>query len=63
MTIPWIASGLGIQAGELTTSIYTMDTAVTAAYALGLSIPEEWDGVPVYEALGLPVGKQSKGCE
>jgi predicted AlkP superfamily pyrophosphatase or phosphodiesterase len=63
MTIPWIASGLGIQAGELTTIIYTMDTAATAAYALGLPIPAEWDGVPVYEAFGLPVGKQSKGCE
>lgn len=62
MTIPWIASGPGIQAGELTTSIYTMDTAATAAYALGLSIPTEWDGMPVYEAFGLPVAKQSEGC-
>jgi predicted AlkP superfamily pyrophosphatase or phosphodiesterase len=54
MTIPWIASGPGIQAGELTTLIYTMDTAATAAYALGLPIPAEWDGVPVLEAFGLP---------
>jgi predicted AlkP superfamily pyrophosphatase or phosphodiesterase len=54
MTIPWIASGPGIQAGELTQSIYTMDTAATAAYALSLPIPAEWDGVPVLEAFGLP---------
>jgi arylsulfatase A-like enzyme len=54
MTIPWIASGQGIQAGELTTPIYTMDTAATAAYTLGLPIPTEWDGVPVLEAFGLP---------
>jgi len=54
MTIPWIASGPGIQAGKLTTLIHTMDTAATAAYALGLPIPAEWDGVPVLEAFGLP---------
>lgn len=54
MTIPWIASGPGIKAGKLTTLIHTMDTAATAAYALGLPIPSEWDGVPVLEAFGLP---------
>jgi predicted AlkP superfamily pyrophosphatase or phosphodiesterase len=54
MTIPWIASGPGIQAGELTTLVHTTDTAATAAYALGFSIPVEWDGVPVLEAFGLP---------
>lgn len=53
MNIPWIASGPGIQAKALTTQVYTMDTAATAAYALGLPIPEEWDGVPVLEAFGL----------
>jgi len=31
-----------------------VDTAATAAYALGLKIPKEWDGIPVYEAFGLP---------
>ena len=64
MTIPWIASGPGIQTGELTSIIHTMDTAATAAYALGLPIPTEWDGVPVVEAFGLPVpaAKQSKSC-
>jgi predicted AlkP superfamily pyrophosphatase or phosphodiesterase len=55
MTIPWIISGPGIQPRQLTTQVHTMDTAATAAYALDLSIPEEWDGVPVTEAFGLPV--------
>jgi predicted AlkP superfamily pyrophosphatase or phosphodiesterase len=63
MTIPWIASGAGIQPKPLTTLIHTMDTAATAAFALGLPIPPEWDGVPVYEAFGLPVEKQSQACE
>jgi arylsulfatase A-like enzyme len=54
MTIPWIVSGPGIQAGKLTTPIYTMDTAATAAYALGFPIPADWDGIPVLEAFGLP---------
>jgi predicted AlkP superfamily pyrophosphatase or phosphodiesterase len=53
MTIPWIVSGAGIQAGQLVTQVYTMDTAATAAYALGLSIPVEWDGMPITEAFGL----------
>lgn len=63
MTIPWIASGPGIQPGQLTTTVHTMDTAATAAFALGLDYPADWDGVPVYEALGLPVEKQSEQCE
>ncbi|MBN2116859.1 MAG: alkaline phosphatase family protein [Anaerolineales bacterium] len=63
MTIPWIASGAGIVARPLTTPIHTMDTAATAAFALGLPIPAEWDGVPVYEAFGLPVERQSEACK
>ena len=63
MTIPWIASGPGIKPGALTTTVHTMDTAATAAFALGLPIPPEWDGVPVYEAIGLPVEKTSAQCE
>ena len=62
MTIPWIASGPGIQPMQLNTQIHTMDTAATAAYALGLSIPPEWDGVPIYEAFGLPVEEASMVC-
>jgi len=63
MTIPWIAFGAGIQPAELTSSINTVDTAATAAFALGLPIPAEWDGVPIYEAFGLPMQKESLGCK
>ena len=63
MTIPWIAVGPGIQPKVLTSPIHIMDTAATAAFALGLKIPAEWDGVPVYEAFGLPVEKQSIDCQ
>ncbi|MFN8432419.1 MAG: alkaline phosphatase family protein [Anaerolineales bacterium] len=62
MTIPWIAFGAGIQPAALNSSITTVDTAATAAFALGLNIPTEWDGVPVYEAFGLPIKKASVGC-
>ncbi len=62
MTIPWVASRPGIQPKQLTTQVHTMDTASTAAFALGLSIPAEWDGVPVYEAFGLPVVEESQQC-
>jgi predicted AlkP superfamily pyrophosphatase or phosphodiesterase len=63
MTIPWIISGPGIVPMQLTTPVQTMDTAATAAYALGLTIPEEWDGIPVTEAFGLPVeARQAVAC-
>lgn len=63
MTIPWIVSGPGVQPKVLTTPVNTMDTAATAAFILGLPIPPEWDGVPVYEAFGLPVERGSAPCE
>lgn len=63
MTIPWIATGPGIQPKQLTSFIQTTDTAATAAFALGLTIPPEWDGAPVYEAFGLPVEKQTVECK
>jgi predicted AlkP superfamily pyrophosphatase or phosphodiesterase len=62
MTIPWIAFGAGVQPAALNSSITTTDTAATAAFALNLPIPAEWDGVPIYEAFGLPVEKLSAGC-
>lgn len=61
MTIPWIASGPGVLPMQLTTQVHTMDTAATAAFALGLPLPAEWDGVPIYEAFGLP-SVASVGC-
>jgi predicted AlkP superfamily pyrophosphatase or phosphodiesterase len=60
-TIPWVASGPGIHSMQLTAQVHTMDTAATAAFALGLPIPPEWDGLPVYEAYGLPP-TDSGGC-
>ena len=53
-TIPWIVSGPGVVPGPLTSFVQTTDTAVTAAYMLGLPIPVEWDGSPVTEAFGQP---------
>jgi len=50
--IPWIAHGPGIVPQELSLQIYTMDTAATVAYALGLPLPEDLDGIPVYQAFG-----------
>jgi hypothetical protein len=48
--IPWLAVGPGVRAGViLTTAINTYDTAATAAYALKLPLPENWDGQPVQE--------------
>ena len=54
MTVPWVISGPGVVPGELTEPVNTTDTAATAAWALGLTLPVEWDGIPVYEAFGLP---------
>jgi arylsulfatase A-like enzyme len=52
--IPWIAAGPGVIPQELNLQIYTMDTAATVAYALGLPLNPEWDGIPVYEIFGEP---------
>jgi predicted AlkP superfamily pyrophosphatase or phosphodiesterase len=63
MTIPWVASGAGVQPIAISSEVVTTDTAATAAYALNITIPAEWDGVPVYEVFGLPITETSKGCE
>lgn len=52
--IPWIASGPEIVHTEITAALQTMDTAATVAYALGLPLQPDWDGIPVYEAFGEP---------
>jgi arylsulfatase A-like enzyme len=50
ITIPWLVVGPGVPAGiTLQSEIITYDTAATALYALGLSIPASWDGQPVME--------------
>ena len=49
-TIPWLAVGPGIPAGvTIKQDIIIYDTAATILYALGLPIPESWDGRPVTE--------------
>lgn len=64
MTIPWIINGPGVIQKQLETQVYTMDTAATVAFALGLPIPPEWEGLPVYEAFGLPVDPlRDGGCK
>jgi phosphopentomutase len=50
--ITWIAYGPGVVQTEITRQLYTFDTAVTAAYALGFPLQEDWDGIPVYEIFG-----------
>ncbi len=52
VNIPWIAvGGLATRNGELKRQIKTMDTAATALAALGIKVPNDWDGKPVWEAL------------
>lgn len=54
LTIPWIAAGgLARKSSELRTerTIFVYDTAATALGALGLPVPSDWDGKPVWESL------------
>ncbi|HUH11665.1 MAG TPA: ectonucleotide pyrophosphatase/phosphodiesterase [Longimicrobiales bacterium] len=50
MTIPWIAHGAGVQPGRIAAPVRTMDTAATALWLLGLSVPPAWVGTPVASA-------------
>jgi arylsulfatase A-like enzyme len=51
MTIPWIAWGLGVLPGNLSSEpIQTIDTAATALWLLGVEPPEEWSGRPIRAA-------------
>lgn len=50
--IPWIIYGKGVQAGTRPATVSTMDTAATTLWLLGIEIPTEFDGKPVFEALG-----------
>ena len=52
MTIPWIINGPQVVPGELQTPVYIYDTAPTIAFALGLPIQPDWDGIPVYKIFG-----------
>ncbi len=51
MTIPWIIAGPRIRQGySLTAPVSTMDTAATAGFILGLTLPADLTGKPVLEA-------------
>jgi len=53
-TIPWLAAGgLARRSSELRLqrTIRVFDTAATALAALGLPVPDDWDGKPVWQAL------------
>jgi hypothetical protein len=52
LTIPWVVAGPGVKSMELTEPVSITDTAATAAWFLGLPLPPEWDGIPVYQAFG-----------
>jgi arylsulfatase A-like enzyme len=54
MTIPWIIAGPGVVPGKVLESpVVVVDTAATAAWALGLPLPDDLDGRPVLEAFGM----------
>jgi arylsulfatase A-like enzyme len=56
VTIPWIAWGHGVKAGELSASrVRTMDTASTVIWLLGVAEPANWAGTPVIDAFAAPV--------
>lgn len=46
-TIPWIAWGQGVQAGELGPGIRITDTAATILWLLGIAEPTAWTGTVV----------------
>ena len=51
VTIPWIAWGRGVKAGQLQqTPVQTIDTASTVLWLLGVVEPNDWPGSPVLSA-------------
>ena len=49
-TIPWIVWGKGVQRAAELPAIRTMDTAATAMWLLGITVPSDWIGRPVTAA-------------
>jgi arylsulfatase A-like enzyme len=51
MLIPWIIAGPGVTSGKiLSTDIITTDTAATVLWTLGVPLPDNSAGQPVYQA-------------
>jgi hypothetical protein len=52
MVIPWITWGESVRRGVALEGVRTMDTAATALWLLGVTLPVPLEGVPVHEAYG-----------
>lgn len=62
MLIPWIAWGRGVAGGSTPRNVRTMDTAATALWLLGVTVPAHWTGKPVraaFQAAEVPVAAES----
>ncbi len=51
--IPWIVAGPGVLPGTSLEDVSVMDTAPTVLWALGLALPDNLSGHPVYAAFDL----------
>ena len=61
MRIPWIAWGEGVRAGhEIGATVNVMDTAATALWLLGVSVPTQWEGRPVGAAFDAGAALESR---
>ncbi|MFQ5788474.1 MAG: ectonucleotide pyrophosphatase/phosphodiesterase [Thermodesulfobacteriota bacterium] len=50
MKIPWIAIGSGVKKDyKIRNKVFIHDTAPTVLLALGIEVPEDWDGKPIKE--------------
>jgi type I phosphodiesterase/nucleotide pyrophosphatase len=59
-TIPWIVSGPRVRPRALATRVHTTDTAATAAWVLGFSLPAGASGRPVLEAFETTTATAAK---
>lgn len=58
MTIPWLAWGFGVAGGtRIQSKVTTYDTAATALYLLGVDVPADWSGRPVFSAFFAGKGR------
>jgi len=64
-TIPWVLTEASLRSrGVLQRPISVVDTVATAAYALNLPIPANWDGIPIQEAFGeIPLTRVELPCQ
>ncbi len=48
-TIPWVLAHSSLRPGVISFPVSVTDTAPTAASALGLPLPDDWDGISLWE--------------